>query len=76
MGIRYWRQDYAHRVPRFEVFVYLGLDAATGVHWFRSRKERTLIGRTHYQLNTNGFHPFMLDWKRINTFVETLPNGF
>ena len=41
-GIRVWAQFYS-RKPRFEVFDYIGEDENRNLHFFRSRKEGTII---------------------------------
>jgi hypothetical protein len=64
-GIRHWVQFYAHRVPRMEVFRYVGVDKNLGIYYFQSVTHKTIIGRNFYQLNMNGFRPFLLDIKRI-----------
>lgn len=75
LGIRYWRQEYATRTPRIEVFVFVGHDVSTGLFWFRSRSQGTLIGRAFYQLNSNGFKPFLLNFARIGAYVAGRTNA-
>ncbi len=61
--------------PRYEVFVYLGHEPSRGLHYFQSRSSpKAIISKSFYQLNTNGFYPFVLDWKLINAFAEKLTN--
>ena len=61
MGATFWRQDYEHRIPRFEVFKCVAHDLTTGTFWFQSVENKTRIGRTFHQLNHNGFHPFCIN---------------
>ena len=69
MGIRYWRQDYSVAIPRYEVFRVIGLDPNSGAYWFESVTQKTLFFRSWSQLNTRGFHPFLLDDAGINQFI-------
>lgn len=65
LGIKYWAQWYFHRVPQFELFRYIGVDKNVGIYYFQSVKTRSIVGKGFYQLNMNGFKPFLLDFKRI-----------
>lgn len=75
LGITFWRQDYIQRVPRYEVFKVIGHCKDRGLFYFRSVKDNTTISKSFYQLNANGFHPFCLDWARIQKRVEEMSNG-
>ena len=70
MGIRFWAQWYTRRRPTYEVFEYIGKDPNKGMFYFRSRTEKTIIARTFYQLNQNGFHAFVLDYARSEARLE------
>jgi hypothetical protein len=72
MGIRYWAQWYTHMTPQYEVFKYIGTNQDTGISYFESIKNKgAIIGRSFYQLNVNGFHPFVLDHNRIQAYLAT-----
>jgi hypothetical protein len=65
LGIWYWRQDFGNPPTHCEVFRYEGTDSINGVFYFRSVKEKSLMGRSFYQLNMNGFQPFLLNFATI-----------
>lgn len=73
MGIKVWAQWFpAPRVPRFELFIYAGSQPDLGLHWFYSKRNpNLLISKNLYQLNTLGFHAFVLDIKRIEEYCES-----
>lgn len=71
-GIRVWAQFYPNCVPRFEVFDYLGVERKTGHHYFVSRREGTIIGKTPGQLydafkynQEMNFRPLLLDFDKL-----------
>lgn len=65
LGIRYWVQWYIKRIPKFEVFEYIGKDPDRGMYFFKSRSEGTIVGRQFSELNRFGFRPFLLDINKI-----------
>ncbi len=74
-GIRHWVQWYTLRTPKFEVFRFIGADQNQGIFYFQSVKEKTIIGRSFYQLNANGFVPFCLDFKRSQEYLQSKGDG-
>lgn len=59
-GVRFWRQNYPHRVPTFEVFRVVGHDLDKGIYYFQSiTSSRAIMGRGYHQLGANGFEPFL-----------------
>lgn len=70
-GIRHWAQYYTMLRPSVEVFVVVGHDTTSGLYWFRSLKQGSMVSRNFYQLNKNGFVPFCLDHRKIESFLET-----
>jgi hypothetical protein len=75
LGIAYWAQTYLQRTPRYEVFRYYGRDYDSGLYWFESVTEKNLISRSFYQLNANGFNPFLLNMERIDAFLTKHKEG-
>ena len=73
LGITFWAQWYSHLVPRFEVFKYAGWQQAIGHYIFQSRKNGCYVSRGFYQLNANGFVPFLLNMEAINKYMEERP---
>lgn len=69
-GVRHWMQIYAYIVPRYEVFRVIGHNPSTGLYYFQSVKHDSTVSKYMYQLNTNGFKPYCLDWSRITKHVE------
>lgn len=70
-GIRHWALWYpSGRVPRFEVFFYVGQDTTTGLYLFRSLKRGDLYRRNYYQLLYGSFRPFCFDHAGIIIFLE------
>ena len=67
-GIRYWMQVYTKRIPKFEVFEYIGYEKESGLYYFKSKAEETVISRTFKALNMNGFRPFLLSWDKIKPY--------
>jgi hypothetical protein len=67
-GVRIWAQWYFSRVPRFELFYYLGKDVEKDLYFFKSRTEKTQIMKTLDQIGNGGFRPFLLDTKRIERY--------
>jgi hypothetical protein len=74
VGIRHWFQYMPMCIPRYEVFRFEGR-CEKGLYWFRSVKNTScLIHKNFAQLNDGGFHPFCLDWQRIDNHLEKI-NG-
>ena len=69
-GIRFWAQWYSAAIPRFEVFIYQGMDPDAGIYWFKSRSQGSRIGKGFRQLNVNGFVPFCINMSAIRTHLE------
>lgn len=70
LGVRYWRVDYPQLIPRFDVFRVCAHDPNNGHYWFLSiRDGKTMIARSFYQLNVNGFHPFAIPGGKCNAVV-------
>lgn len=70
-GIRHWMQVYQNRIPYYDVFRYVGVNHHTGIYYFQSVRTKALIGKGFYQLNKNGFVPFCLDWKRVESYLDS-----
>ena len=68
LGIRYWVQWYIKRVPKFEIFEYIGKDQDKELYFFKSRSEGTVLGRRFSELNKFGFRPFLLDISKIEPY--------
>lgn len=70
-GISYWAQHYV-TIPRFEVFYYLGEEKGTGLHFFQSKSEGTIISKTIDELyrgvatdKHSLFKPLLLNMDKI-----------
>ncbi len=68
LGIRYWVQCYMKRIPRFEVFEYIGCDKEQKMYFFKSKSEGSIIGRHFSDLNRFGFKPFLIDWDKVSPY--------
>ena len=81
LGVKYWALWFPpERVPHYEVFVYFGTQIDTGLHWFHARNNpKIFVSRNIYQLNTHGFYPFVLDFRKIDEYCQSRgyksPNG-
>jgi hypothetical protein len=71
-GVKVWAQWYTRRVPKFDVFIYVGYQAGSGLYFFQSHKNpAVMISRNVYQLMTGGFSPFVLDMKAIDLYAKS-----
>jgi hypothetical protein len=75
LGVRHWAQWYGMRKPRFEVFRYVGFQSNTGLYYFQSVSNGTIMARGFYQLNANGFVPFCLNYARSVQALEEQKNA-
>lgn len=70
LGIRFWRQAYQSRTPRFEVFEVVGRNEGDDVYVFQSWKEGTLLVRTLAELAVDdSFRPFLIDMQKTAAFL-------
>lgn len=71
-GVKYWAQWYHNRVPKYDLFVYIGYQAGSGLYFFQSHKNPgVMISRNIYQIMTNQFTPFVLDMKAIDAYAKS-----
>jgi hypothetical protein len=70
LGVTFWAQVYQNRIPRYEVFKFIGRQRSTGVYYFQSVREKTIIGKSFYQLNQHGFIPFCIDFEKMLDSLE------
>jgi len=68
LGIRYWVQCYLKRIPRFEVFEYIGRDKEYEMYFFKSKSEGSIMGRHFRDLNKFGFKPFLIEWNKVSPY--------
>jgi hypothetical protein len=57
---------YAHRVPRFDVYEYVGPDHRD-FHWFKARADGSMLGKSMESITADTqegtFKPFLLDMR-------------
>lgn len=73
-GIKYWAwwQPFA-RAPRYQVFKFEIYDPNSGLYYFRSRKDPSLVmARSLAQLYSETFKPFLFDNTKIERYIDTL----
>ena len=75
-GVKYWAQWMAEpKIPKFELFQYVGYAPVSGMYYFQHRKIKTLfISKSLYQLRSDvTFKPFMYDTSLLN--IVPMPMG-
>lgn len=73
LGVRHWRQVFRLGPPYFEVFRYIGSFPDHNLHAFRSVvNPACVINKRTDELNTNGFAPFLMDFKRMDDALDKL----
>lgn len=77
-GIRYWMQVYQHRIPRYEVFEYVGWCRTENLFFFKSRKNSVYTWKRVDQLEGRWFKPYLMDMEQIeeaiSEYIETNRN--
>ncbi len=68
-GIMHWVQYYAAIPTNRTVFKYVSTDI--DFHYFRSLDGKNFISKKDAELGRNGFRPFCIDHKRIETWLES-----
>lgn len=59
--------------PRFTVFKFEIYAPDTGIFYFRAvRDPKLVMARSHAQLHTSTFLPFLIDYKAIDAYAENL----
>lgn len=74
-GVRYWAAIYKNRVPRFEVFMYVGVDQKSDtLHWFESRIDGARMSKTMAMITADTeegqFKPFLLDMRKMTARMD------
>lgn len=64
-GIRYWALWKSEGLPRYTVFRYIGHYRSKGHYIFQSVHSGLFFYRSHYQLQTAFFKPFVLSTKHL-----------
>jgi len=76
-GVRYWSFWRYFFVPKYELYKYQGQDIENKIFYFKSIKTHKLVGFNFLQLQAHmgnkSFIPFVLDFKRIQDYLESKP---
>ena len=77
LGVKFWAIHYVRVVPKYEVFKYVGFSKTSGLHYFESLKDKTLMGRAAYQiLNNEFFKPFCFNNAQIDAAIAEGKDAF